>query len=384
MIGPRFVADGRLLRWPPTLLLTLGLATAAGSAVADPVVPGFDVEVYSPVTDPQKLSFDAFGNLFVGRDNSGSGGDFGDPVKIHRIAAGGGPVAEYGNTTIVDPDCVVVDDTGVFGTPGAVLAGGIVSNLLGGHVVQVLPNENVVGLFGPTPAFHNPSDFVFDGAGRLLFTNHANPGTSVQGVYVSTGPGDTPGLLFATSSNVVGIAVDASDRIYVGTDDGRIERRASDGSLLDPSFVQGVGLGAGFTIGAFEGETPALYVATTLGELLQVDLDTGNETLLGDGFVSVADLAFGVDEKLYASEFTNDRVLMLPEPRAALALPTAALLLAAAPRSRRRNSGPTRSGSPSARLRSPSAAGPGRALRGDAPGDSGARPPRASRAAPTR
>ncbi len=63
------------------------------------------------MTDPERLSFAPDGTLFVGRDNTGSGGDYDDAVKIHRIGPGGSPVEEFGNTAITDPDAVFYDVT---------------------------------------------------------------------------------------------------------------------------------------------------------------------------------------------------------------------------------------------------------------------------------
>jgi hypothetical protein len=60
-------------------------------AQTDPVVPGFIVSTYANVTDARGLSFDPAGNLYVGRDNSGSGGGDAEAVRIHRVGrhAGG-------------------------------------------------------------------------------------------------------------------------------------------------------------------------------------------------------------------------------------------------------------------------------------------------------
>jgi hypothetical protein len=63
---------------------------------ARPEVPRAETSVYAFVTDPVRLSFAPDGTLFVGRDNNGSGGDWDDAVKIHRVGAGGLPVEEYG------------------------------------------------------------------------------------------------------------------------------------------------------------------------------------------------------------------------------------------------------------------------------------------------
>lgn len=299
---------------PAFLCATLASLMLPALSSAQTVVPGLEVGVYATVTDPMKMSFDTNGDLFVGRDNSGSGGGFGDPVKIHRIAAGGATFVEYGNSMIPDPDAVIVDVDGIFGTAGAVLMGGIISNALGGQIASVQPDQTVVTLFGPTTTFHNPSEFVFDSLGRFLFTNHPNPATSTQGVFESTGAGDPPTLLFTTTVNISSMALDPSDQIYLATDDGRIEQRDFNGTLLDANFVTGLGYaGAPITIGQLGAVPLSLYTVDLAGDLLEVDM-LGNETVIGSGFTNVIDMEFGPDDALYLTELANDRVLRLPEP----------------------------------------------------------------------
>ncbi len=104
-------------------------------------MPNATTTIYARVTDPVRLSFAPDGTLFVGRDNSGSGGENDDAVKIHRIGPGGAPVEEYGNTTISDPDAVFYDATGQFsGTPGAVLVAGTQATSLLGKISKIMPD----------------------------------------------------------------------------------------------------------------------------------------------------------------------------------------------------------------------------------------------------
>ena len=296
------------------LLVALGSLGVAPDSSAQSV-PGFALDVYATVTDPMKISFDTNGDLFTGRDNSGSGGGFGDAVPIHLVESGGSPVREYGNGSIPDPDAVVVDTVGIFGTPGAVLMGGIVSNSSGGQIASILLDESVVALFGPTTLWHNVSDMAFDGFGRLLFTNHPNPGTSTAGIYASSGALDPPALLAATGVRVAGLAVDpSSDDIYVSTEDGRIQIYDPNGTLVDANFVIGLAQpNPPLTVGQLDGGPLAVFTVTGDGELLEVDL-LGNETTIGTGFATVSDLAFGPDGDLYIAEFDQDRVLRVPEP----------------------------------------------------------------------
>ena len=107
------------------LTAVLALAVASTPAVSAPVVAGFSVTVYATATDPMNMSFALDGALHIGRDNIGSGGDFGDAVKVSKIAAGGGTAQEFGESSIADPDSVLVDRHGLIsGTIGSVLVGG--------------------------------------------------------------------------------------------------------------------------------------------------------------------------------------------------------------------------------------------------------------------
>jgi hypothetical protein len=202
-------------------LLLVAVSISSGSALALPAVPGANVVVYASVTDPIRLAFDPVGVLYVGRDNSGSGGGAGDAVRIHRVGQGGSPVVEYGNSSIVDPDALVVDVNGDIGSAEAVIVGGQISNLLGGHITEVASDETVAEIFGPDPAtWHNPADFVLDSGGRLLFTNAANLGTSPRGLYQSSG--GSPTALVTSASHLITIALDPVGRIFVTASDGTI------------------------------------------------------------------------------------------------------------------------------------------------------------------
>ncbi len=308
-------------------LVCVVICGATTVSFAQVSVPGFQVAEYASVIDPMGLDFDSSGILYVGRDNVGSGGGNGDAVRIHRIGLGGLSVTEYGNSAIIDPDALIVDRNGVFGTPGDILVGGQISNSEGGQISAIHPNQVVDLVFGMTTVFHNPSQFAFDSQQRLLFTNSPNPGTSLSGVYLTTGPGDFPSALFTTSARVGGIAVDSTDRIFVSTIDGRIEVHESDGTLIDNNFVTGLGTGNFLAIGQFGSATTDLFTTNSIGELLRIDL-SGNVSLIGSGFDGARGIAFGPDGAMYVSEFNNDRVLRIstvPEPGGLLVLGCLAL-----------------------------------------------------------
>lgn len=272
-----------------------------------PVVPGHIVEVYASVTDPVRMAFDAAGVMYVGRDASGSGGGSGAAVKIHRIAIGGGAATEYGLSTIGDPDAVVVDVHGALGLAGAVLAGGQISNSAGGQISRIAPDQSVTMLIGPTTTFHNPTEFVFEPSGRLLFTNSAN-NTSPNGVYQIVG--GVPSLLVATTPQLAALDLDSTGRIFAGSANGSIQVFSPAGALLDASFAQSTR----FAIGSLGPVAEHVYAIDAQQRLQRIDMQ-GAATEMGSGFSFATDLEFGPDGALYVAEFSLDRILRVrPAP----------------------------------------------------------------------
>ncbi|MCX6925654.1 MAG: hypothetical protein NT154_20950 [Verrucomicrobia bacterium] len=180
---------------------------------ARPEVPGARTTIYARVTDPVRLSFAPDGTLFAGRDNSGSGGDFDDAVKIHRIGPGGTLVEEYGNSPITDPDAVFYDTMGQFsGTPGAVIVAGQQLNSTVGKIVKILPDGTIVTIYGPTAFGFNPNLFVLDVAGgRLLFSDDV-------GGKVWAMTNSTPTVL-VTLAGALHFTTDVLHRLVVGASD---------------------------------------------------------------------------------------------------------------------------------------------------------------------
>ena len=296
---------------------TVPLLTAAflflfiGSSKAEPTVPGFKVTVYAVVADPVQLAFDQSNVLYAGRDDSGSGGGSGDPVKIHRIGVGGSSVAEFGTTAIHDPDAVLVDTSGTYGPSGSILVGGGFDSSQG-QIVLVEPDHSIITLFGPTTDFWNPTGFALDSNNRLFFTNFdSRPSGTVPGVYSTDSPTTPPSILIATGVPAAGIATDSQDRLYVSTADARIRLYQNDGALIDDRFVEGLGgsaFAAALVIGSLGDIAEALYTINSDGELLCVTT-SGQTTVIGTGFSSVRGLAIDSEGALYVSEFSNDRVL---------------------------------------------------------------------------
>ena len=201
--------------------MTLPLA----GAKAQPVVPGATVSIYASVPDPITLSFAPDGMLYVGYNPESTYTAF----KIHRVGPGGSPVTPFGNTGIVDPDAVIVDVAGVVsGTPGAVIVGGYFDPVQG-KISKITPDGTVSTLFGPSPTYWNPSAFLFDPAGRLLFSDGS--GTNVM---VTTG--GTPTVLLSTDKPYC-MAVDAAGRLAITTADNWLRLYTLAGMLLNARFA---------------------------------------------------------------------------------------------------------------------------------------------------
>lgn len=293
------------------LLTALTLTLPLAGAMAQPFVTNRTTSIYAVVSDPQALSFGADGALYVGRDASGSGGSSGAAVKIHRVAPGGAPVTEFGDTAISDPDALVVDQAGVVsGTPGAVLVGGVHDDSGTGKIVKITPDGAVTTLFAPSATWWNPSDFVFDQAGRLLITELSN-----GRVLVTTG--GTLTILF-TLANAHHIAVDAWGRIAVSTSSGsQLRLYSSDGVLLNANFVP-VKASSPVVRGPGDEWGTDLYAVAPNGDLIRIGPDgaanvVGGRFLMASGAVLSA-LAFGPDGALYASDFEADRIYRFGRP----------------------------------------------------------------------
>lgn len=272
-------------------------------AWADPNVPGSNVTASATVPNPLRLSFDPSGVLYVGNgDNAPSG------FMIHRIGVGGSPVVGYGASALFDPDAVLFDASGtISGTSGSILVGRQnVDGVAEGAITMIGPDQNILTLFGPTRAFRNPADMAFDSSGRLLFTD-VDP--DLRNVLVSSG--GFPSVLFTLPSGARpdGIAIDSMDRIFTSATDGKIRIHDAVGNLVNGAFATGLGadISLAFGMGGAGCETE-LYVIDASGNFLRFDT-LGNATLLGIGFVSVTDLAFGPDGAFYVSELSNNRVL---------------------------------------------------------------------------
>jgi len=276
------------------------IAALNGAALADPVVPGFTVEVYATLSNPNELAFDASGVLYAGNDD-------GPPSPIYRVDQAG-IVTNYGAIAMVDPDAVAFDVTGsVSGVAGAVLVGGGTGS--GGIVYSIWLDQSVHTLFGPSPAFQNPADMVVDALGRLVFTDSNWMGASTGG-RLMIADGGPPVAVFSTVPSVVGLAVAADGKIFTSDGNGIIRLHNNDGSVLNPTYATGVGPYPYMDIGP--GNDPwgtDLYVLKlTTDELIRIN-SSGQKTVIGTGFTgNVVDVCFGPDNALYLSVQDEGRI----------------------------------------------------------------------------
>lgn len=286
-VGDGFVLDH--LAYAPAGVLV------AGAAIT--------VSMYAAVTDAEYLSFAPDGTLFTGRDASGSGGGAGAAVKIHRIGAGGGPVTEYGNETIYDPDGVCFDAAGgISGVAGAVLVAG--EGPGGSFLKAIRPDQSVFTVFGPTSTFVNPDVMKFDRTGRLLFQSYAPQ----AGLYTVTA-GGAPARLITLPGNVnpEWFAVTPDNQIIVLDVNGVLRVYAADGVLLDNDFATGLNR-ARFEFGPGGGFGTDLWLGKTNGTLLRFS-SAGVPAIVATGLPArLYDLSFGPDGAMYVADFLGDRV----------------------------------------------------------------------------
>ncbi len=270
-------------------------------------VPGYNVEVFATVTDPMMLSFAPSGELYVGRDDSGSGGNPFGSALIHQISADGTSVVEYGNFAAGDPDSVLFDALGTdTREPGSILIGS--GNLMvGGSLYAVRPDQSVGTVIAPPVSpLMDVGKMAFDGTGRLLVASPLPLVGDSQVVHVSDGEA---AILFTVEGTRIDyLAVDGTDQIYTGGTDGTIRIHGADGAVIDEAFVidlPGAMLPLAFGPGGDFGEE--LYTVNN-GSLLRID-GSGNVTELGVDLGDINDIAFGGDGNLYLSDFNNDRIL---------------------------------------------------------------------------
>ena len=285
--------------------LAVGPARAGGPAL--PIVPGASVGVYASVPDPVSLSFALAGDLYVGRDASGSGGGNGDAVKIHRIGFGGSPVVEYGDEAIDDPDGVLFDESGVVsGTVGAVLVAGQVFGIAQGRVSAILPDESVVEVVPPTALFSNPGNMTFVEVGQVAIAD-----ASTLAIF-QLGAGGSASLFVDTApASPVDVDSAGTSLAYARFTDGTVRIFSNNGSVVDPAFGTGLGPNGAIAVSRGGDWGTGAYVVDGSGNLVRVEASGQPPVVVGSGFADTSDLAFGPGGALYAAEFANDRVVRI-------------------------------------------------------------------------
>ena len=302
------------ITWAPTAADAHTQDPAVGSNSSLPVMPGFVTTIYADVTDPMDLSFAPTGELYVGRDNSGSGGTYIDAVRIHAIAPRGVRVEEFGLSAVVDPDTVLFDVSGtVSGMPGSVLVGGV-DSVNGGSIWAIFPDQTTHLVAGPSFTLGNVTSMAFDNQGRVLFVNE-NTGTVVQL------EGNSPRALFTFSApgQLLYLRIDKQDRILLASKDGQIRAFDRQGRLLE-TLATGLGGFAPFALGPGGAWGTTLYAVNPVtGELLRYN-EQGQATVVGSGFKDCGFIEFGPDGNLYLSDFNHDRILRIAPNRQTLGL----------------------------------------------------------------
>lgn len=308
-----------------SVLLALGLlAPSLALAQALPVMSeGYSVEVYASVPDPVNLSVAPDGTIFVGRDPGASGGGTGTATRIHRVTPGDPPVVEEFGDPLEDPDVVLADPLGLYApVPGSVLVGGrlIELNPFAGYVAAIAPNGTSTTLLPANQTVQNPVGFGFDSGGTLWLASFDN-----ARLVPVTAAG--LGLVTVLPDEPLDLVVEpGTDRLFVSLQSGTIQIYDTGGALLDASFT--TGRATAFATGSNAFGTDLYVLSASAGTLSRVDAE-GNATVIGTGFGNDAfGLDFGPDGRLYASDFDNDRILVVPESASATAaLASVALLL---------------------------------------------------------
>ena len=281
-------------------MCTFAFLSALHSVVLAQHTPGYLLTEYAQFANPSRMSAGEEGVMWSGHEDNGTA------TEIWRVEEG---VAKlFGDTPLQDPDAVGYDGAGlVSGVPGTVLVGGIaVLNPAQGAIWGVAPDETTGFVFGPSEEIGNVSHIRVDSKGRLVFTE-----SSSGRVMVSEG-GAFPTRLFGAGAAVVGIALDAGDRIYLSRGDGRITIHNPDGTLADGGFV-GAGAQATQLRWSDGGEWGLhLYGADQLaGEIVRFEPDGAREVLATGMPDAMSDLDFGDDGALYINAPGLARMLRL-------------------------------------------------------------------------
>jgi len=298
-------------------------APSLALAQALPVMnEGYSVEVYAPVPDPVNLSVAPDGTIFVGRDPGAGGGGTGTAQQIHRVTPGDPPIVEEFGDPLDDPDVVIADpDALIAPEPNSVLVGGRLTGVspFAGYIAAIESDGTTTFPMPSNEAAQNPSGLAFDSTGTLWIASFDD---AVLVPLTTAGPGGATALV----DEPLDLAIEpGTDRLFISLQSGTIRVQETNGALVDASFT--TGRATAFAPGT-NGFGDDLYVVNPAnGTLSRVDAG-GNATVIGTGFGNDGfGLDFGPDGRLYASDFDNDRILVVPENASATAALAAVALL---------------------------------------------------------
>jgi hypothetical protein len=256
---------------------------------------------------------DVPGTLYVGRAQ-----EYPPVFPVFKIPPCG-PVDQFGNTPLRDPDVVLHDSSGAIAPePGSVLVGG-----QPGYISAILPNGDVASIFSPGSGFSNPNAMGFDSASCLLFLD--SPGGRILRTCSS---GEIPTLLFEPPLDATHMVINSLDWVYVATRYGGPAGLTSiyvycDGALhllvdgLDPAGASGRANHLAIALApSGVGDADILY-AISGTELLSFEFDSAtcppqlvNTNILGTGFDGdfYNDMAYGPDGALYIAHQNDGSV----------------------------------------------------------------------------
>lgn len=321
------------------LVIALVFAGEHHRAAAGPIAvqTGFTAsDLVTNLPRPVGLTLDDAGNLYAGFDGPNDGDvSF---QSIRKIPLGTPSAwSPFGGTT-PDPDAVLFDAAGHFGSVGSVLVGGIES-LNSGRISQIAPNGTATILL-QNQGLGNPNHLAFDSTGRLFVANtRPSSGKTPNNVLVIDGSGVNVFATFDFDTEGVpgGIAVDKNDNVYVALGLGnRIAKFSSSGALIDLNFATGftpAQLSIDNSAGSvFGGALFATQFATqpnsSDGKVWRIDLNTGVSTVFAEGFADANGITISTDGTMYVSETTGDRIVQISASLAAVPEPSTFVLFA--------------------------------------------------------
>jgi hypothetical protein len=327
----------------PCSTCVLSLLVLAGTALADPVVPGATVTLlgtlpagyrpYSIDVGEDPTGPDGGRWLYFGCDNNIVTG-----VPLVRMSLGTGATGDAAtagaqhvySTAVYDADGILVDFTGTFtGEVGSVIVACSNPNDGAGQLWKINPAAGDAGggqstvrqYVSPLMSINNCDTMTVDGQGRLYIdvpTYHQID--RMVGLPVNNGGTFET---FATLSTTAGtIVYDGQGRIWCSGGDGVIRRIPIEGTLphteadaLQVNVGTGIENGLAWTHatpqsggGAWGGGVLVVRRGTGNGELVRLRSNTVAQDLLGTGMGDVYGMTVDLDGVLYAADYSSGQV----------------------------------------------------------------------------